>query len=100
MTTADPNDMSVEAVVAKETVSSSAHKALTSPWASIAAVVIAILWTVPTIGLLITSFRPEDDITSSGWWTILTNPNFTLDNYDQVLNGPDTRCRRTSSTRS
>jgi alpha-glucoside transport system permease protein len=88
MTTADPNDMSVESVVAKETASSSAHKALTSPWASIAAVVIAIMWTVPTAGLLITSFRPEDDITSSGWWTILTNPSFTLDNYDQVLNGP------------
>ena len=47
MTTADPNDMSVESVVAKETASSSAHKALTSPWASIVAVVIAVLWTVP-----------------------------------------------------
>jgi len=80
--------MSVESVVAKETVASSAHKALTSPWASIAAVLIALLWTIPTIGLLITSFRPESDITSSGWWTIFTNPGFTLDNYDQVLNGP------------
>ena len=87
MTTADPNDMSVESVVAKETASSSAHKALTSPWASIVAVVIAVLWTVPTAGLLITSFRPEEDITSSGWWTIFTNPSFTLDNYVQVLNG-------------
>ncbi len=86
MTTA--NDMSVEAVVERESVASSAHKALTSPWASIAAVLIAILWTVPTVGLLITSFRPESDITSSGWWTIFTNPGFTLDNYDQVLNGP------------
>jgi len=57
---ADPNDMSVESVVAKETASSSAHKALTSPWASIVAVVIAVLWTVPTAGLLITSFRPEE----------------------------------------
>jgi alpha-glucoside transport system permease protein len=88
MTTA--NDLSVEAVVEKETVSSSAHKALTSPWASIAAILIAILWTVPTIGLFITSFRPEADITSSGWWTIVTNPSFTLDNYDEVLHGTDT----------
>jgi alpha-glucoside transport system permease protein len=88
MTTA--NEMSVEAVVEKETVSSSAHKALTSPWASIAAILIAILWTVPTIGLFITSFRPEADITSSGWWTIVTNPSFTLDNYDEVLHGTDT----------
>ena len=48
------------------------------------------LWTIPTIGLLITSFRPEGDINSSGWWTIFTNPAFTLDNYDPVLNGPNT----------
>jgi alpha-glucoside transport system permease protein len=85
--TTAPQDMSVEEAVARESVSSSAHKALTSPWASIAAVLIAILWTIPTIGLLITSFRPESDITTSGWWTIFTNPGFTLDNYDEVLNG-------------
>ncbi|GAA4709812.1 carbohydrate ABC transporter permease [Nocardioides conyzicola] len=86
MTTADPT-VSVESVVAKESTASSAHKALSSPWASIAAVVIAILWTLPTAGLLITSFRPESDITSSGWWKVFTSPSFTLDNYDQVLNG-------------
>ena len=80
----------VEATVAKESVASSAQKALTSPWASIAAIVIAFLWTVPTIGLFITSFRPEEDVTSSGWWTVFTNPSFTLDNYDTVLNDPNT----------
>jgi alpha-glucoside transport system permease protein len=80
----------VEATVAKESVASSAHKALTSPWASLAAVVIAVLWTIPTIGLFITSFRPEDDVKTSGWWTIFTNPSFTLDNYDTVLNDPNT----------
>jgi alpha-glucoside transport system permease protein len=85
--TTAPEDMSVEEAVARESVSSSAHKALTSPWASIAAILIAILWTIPTIGLLITSFRPESDITTSGWWTIFTNPGFTLDNYDEVLYG-------------
>jgi alpha-glucoside transport system permease protein len=45
-----------------------AKKRLTSPWASFAAAVIAILWTVPTAGLLISSFRPENDVKSSGWW--------------------------------
>jgi len=67
-----------------------AHKKLTSPWASLAAAVIAILWTIPTLGLLITSFRPESDITSSGWWTFFTNPNVTMSNYDEVLHGSDT----------
>ena len=31
---------------------------------------------------------PRTTSTSSGWWTIFTNPGFTLDNYDEVLNGP------------
>jgi alpha-glucoside transport system permease protein len=61
------------------------RKRLTSPWASLAAVVIAILWTLPTFGLLITSFRPVADINNSGWWTFLSKPSFTLDNYKAVL---------------
>jgi alpha-glucoside transport system permease protein len=60
---------------------------LTSPAASVIAIVIAVLWTVPTLGLLITSFRPELDIKRSGWWTVFTDPHFTLDNYNEVLYG-------------
>jgi alpha-glucoside transport system permease protein len=60
-------------------------KRLTSPWASFAAVVIAVLWTVPTAGLLISSFRPQQDIQASGWWNVFTNPKLTLDNYRIVL---------------
>jgi len=69
---------------------SEAKAKLTSPWASLIAVVIAVLWTVPTLGLFISSFRPQADVQESGWWTWFTNPSFTLDNYDQVLNGSDT----------
>ena len=64
---------------------------LSSPWASGIAILIAILWTVPTFGLFVTSFRPQSDIQSSGWWTILSNPDFTLDNYDEVLFGSSTK---------
>lgn len=46
---------------------------------------IAILWTVPTFGLLLTSFRPERQIKNSGWWTFFKHPSVTLDNYAQVL---------------
>ncbi|HEY0189333.1 MAG TPA: carbohydrate ABC transporter permease [Cellulomonas sp.] len=62
-----------------------ATKRLASPWASFAAVVLAVLWTLPTFGLLVTSFRPEADIKSNGWWNIFTDPSFTLDNYEVVL---------------
>jgi alpha-glucoside transport system permease protein len=72
------------------TAAAEAKKRLTSPWASLAAVVIATLWTIPTAGLLISSFRPEDDVKASGWWTWFTNPDFTLENYDAVLNDENT----------
>jgi alpha-glucoside transport system permease protein len=52
----------------------------------IALIGIAVLWLVPTIGLAVTSFRPRPDIASSGWWTALTNWDFTFKNYDLVLN--------------
>ena len=52
----------------------------------IALIVLAVIWLVPTIGLLVTSFRPRPDIASSGWWTAFANFDFTLKNYDLVLN--------------
>lgn len=58
---------------------------LSSPAASIIAILIAIFWTLPTAGLLITSIRPSQDAKKTGWWTVLFNPNFTLDNYATVL---------------
>jgi alpha-glucoside transport system permease protein len=62
-----------------------AHQRLSSPWASLAAIVIAVLWTIPTLGLFISSFRPEDDVKSSGWWTWFTDPGLTVENYSTVL---------------
>jgi alpha-glucoside transport system permease protein len=58
---------------------------LSSPWAGFAAILIATLWTIPTFGLFVTSFRPSTGINSSGWWTVLTKPEFTLENYSRVL---------------
>jgi alpha-glucoside transport system permease protein len=52
--------------------------------------VIVVLWTIPTLGLLINSFREPGDIRRTGWWTVLTNPfdtAWTLGNYERVLDG-------------
>ena len=58
---------------------------LTSRTASVTAIVIALLWTVPTLGLFISSLRPANDIRTSGWWNFFLHPSLTLDNYNQVL---------------
>lgn len=34
-------------------------------------IVIVVLWTVPTLGVFVTSFRDSRDIFASGWWTVL-----------------------------
>jgi alpha-glucoside transport system permease protein len=74
-------------VAAATTKSSEAKKRLSSPVASLVAVVIAILWTIPTFGLLVSSFRPERATKTTGWWTFFGDPDVTLDNYDEVLFG-------------
>jgi len=71
-------------------------------------VLILILWLIPTIGLLVTSFRPVALINTTGWWTALDvnngpvsaqhpDPNasyteklgtrFTINNYVDALTG-------------
>jgi len=56
----------------------------------IAIVLLCVLWSLPTFGLLVSSFRPARDITLTGWWDALINlfnTQWTLDNYAQVING-------------
>lgn len=67
-----------------------AKKRVTSPMASVIAVVLAVLWTIPTFGLLVTSFRPEKSIKTTGWWTFFSDPQVTLDNYKGALNASGT----------
>ncbi len=62
-------------------------------WVSIIGMVLlCVLWTVPTLGLLVTSFRDRTDASQSGWWTILLNPGnagFTTDNYRRMFEGTE-----------
>ena len=70
----------------KKSAAGDAARAISSPWASLAAIVIAVLWTIPTIGLLVTSFRKQRAINTSGWWTSFSDPSqYTLENYRQAL---------------
>ncbi|GAA2580163.1 carbohydrate ABC transporter permease [Winogradskya consettensis] len=89
MTTALPSTEVLPAAVKDETTTSYAKRKLSSPWASLAALVIAILWTLPTFGLLVSSFRPERAIKTTGWWTFFSDPQVTLDNYKAVLDSEE-----------
>ncbi|WP_372735886.1 carbohydrate ABC transporter permease [Nocardioides sp.] len=70
-----------------QSASSAAKEGLSGRLASGLALVIAILWTIPTFGLLISSFRPEEQVKSDGWWNFFTDPSLTLDNYREVMSG-------------
>ncbi len=45
---------------------------------------VGLVWLVPTIGLLVTSFRPRSDIQATGWWDV-GRLHLTIENYRQVL---------------
>jgi alpha-glucoside transport system permease protein len=55
----------------------------------LAILVIAAAWTMPTAGLLVSSFRSNADIRASGWWDALAHPfevsQWTLSNYASVI---------------
>ncbi|MFK3678285.1 carbohydrate ABC transporter permease [Microbacterium sp. NPDC090218] len=67
------------------------RKRLSRPWASVASIAIAFLWTIPTLGLFISSFRPRDQIQTTGWWTFFADPQVTLENYVDVLQSGTTQ---------
>jgi ABC-type sugar transport system, permease component len=49
-------------------------------------ILISLAWLTPSLGLLVSSFRPRNLISSTGWWEAFSTPfNFTLANYGYVL---------------
>jgi alpha-glucoside transport system permease protein len=55
----------------------------------ISVIVIALVWSIPTLGVLVSSFRPEAEVDDSGWWTALASPwdgaEWTIENYRLAL---------------
>ncbi len=54
----------------------------------VAVIVLCAVWFIPTLGILVSSFRGAEAVTTSGWWTTLLSPfeeKWTLLNYEAVL---------------
>jgi alpha-glucoside transport system permease protein len=53
--------------------------------------VVVLLWVLPTIGVLLTSFRTRDDAAEGGWWELFLKPSgfgdLTFDNYQRAVQG-------------
>jgi alpha-glucoside transport system permease protein len=51
--------------------------------------VIVALWLIPALGVIVTSFRPEALVDTTGWWTVIGHPfrtsEWTFENYRTAL---------------
>jgi ABC-type glycerol-3-phosphate transport system permease component/S-formylglutathione hydrolase FrmB len=70
---------------------SSGGQGQASPVVKLVVVALCLLWLIPTLGIVITSFRTPDAVNSSGWWTVFIPP-FDLDqlsaaSYRQAWSG-------------
>ncbi len=69
----------------REPVGRSTSATLSSRPGRILVYALMFLWTLPTFGIFVSSFRPELDVKTSGWWNWFTDLSITLDNYRSVL---------------
>ncbi|HEY8870102.1 MAG TPA: carbohydrate ABC transporter permease [Candidatus Limnocylindrales bacterium] len=50
-------------------------------------VLIVFIWLLPTLGMLVNSLRPADQVSKTGWWTALSpTAQFTTFNYVHIFN--------------
>lgn len=65
------------------------QKILSSGLVQIVVIALCLLWTLPSFGVFVSSFRLPDQIALSGWWKAFETPlefsQWTLENYAEVL---------------
>ena len=89
-TTAPPATPPVRSAATRLRWSQRISARVSSAGLNVAVVALTLAWIVPTLGLLINSFRQGGAFNTSGWWTALAPPfNFTLDSYRAVLGASD-----------
>jgi alpha-glucoside transport system permease protein len=89
-TAAPPATPPVRSAATKTRWSQRISAGVASAGLNVAVVALTLAWIVPTLGLLINSFRQGGAFNTSGWWTALAPPfSFTLDSYRAVLGASD-----------
>jgi len=66
------------------------RKIFSSKIATVVVWFVTFVWTVPTLGLLVTSFKDDKKILGEAWWISLLHPDFTFANYKGVFLGDGT----------
>jgi alpha-glucoside transport system permease protein len=70
--------------------SRSSQKLLGSLFVNGTLLLLVVLWTIPTAGIFVSSFRQRNDILTSGWWNVLPHREWrTLKATDPALAGLD-----------
>jgi alpha-glucoside transport system permease protein len=86
-----PLPADVESVSPSEPTKTTAHRGRSGgKWfVRIVILLVVLLWLIPVIGVLVTSFRSEALANQTGWWEAIRHPfqdgQWTLDNYQQAL---------------
>ncbi|MEU6813012.1 carbohydrate ABC transporter permease [Streptomyces sp. NPDC046831] len=80
----------VRAVAAKESLGSRLAGAVSGGLVRVFLILVGLFWLVPTIGLLLSSLRSPQDMSSGGWWQVFTEPSqLTFDSYRKLLENGD-----------
>jgi alpha-glucoside transport system permease protein len=79
-----------EPVRARQSVGSRLAGAVGGGLVRVFLIVVGLFWLVPTIGLLLSSLRSPEDMSTNGWWTVFTKPSqLTFDSYQKLLENGD-----------
>jgi len=52
-------------------------------------ILICLIWIIPTVGVLVTSFRDSQDIFTTGWWTVFPHRTYVLTGTIKLPQGTD-----------
>ncbi|GAA4001540.1 carbohydrate ABC transporter permease [Streptomyces sp. NBC_01352] len=80
----------VESVKAKRSLGARLAEGVGGGLMRVFLIIVGLFWLVPTIGLLISSLRPPEEMTASGWWNVFAEPSqLTFESYEKLLQNSD-----------